>query len=449
MYMPDFDDILNKKAPQSLEAEQSVLGSMLIDSRCVSDVVGILKPEDFYLRQNAEIYETIYRMFSFSQAIDPVTVLGKLKENGYYDEATTAGYLRQLMEITPTAANVRYYAEIVRDKALLRSLGAAADDINEMVYRQEGTASGILENAERKVFSLRRGNADDELERIGTVMVKLFTQLNELSKSESEFPGYPTGLKDLDRKINGLNRSDLIIIAARPGMGKTTLALNILANVAKVTRKTVAFFSLEMSREQLASRLLSCESSIDNKKLSTGRLEVEDWEKISVAAAALAQTDIRISDNPVITVTEMNALCRRLDNLGLIVVDYLQLMTRADKESRSAENRVTVVAEISRALKIMAKDLGVPVICLSQLSRAAEGRTDKRPLLSDLRESGAIEQDADQVIMLYRDDYYNPDTAEKNVCECIVGKNRHGETGTVKVQWMPQFFSFSNLDTIH
>jgi len=357
--------------------------------------------------------------------------------------------MRQLMEITPTAANVKYYAGIVRDKALLRALCRAASDITEMAMAEEGPASAILDNAERKVFGLRRGNADDELERIGTIMVKLFGHLNELSQSDSDFPGVPCGLRDLDKKINGLNKSDLIIIAARPGMGKTTLALNILANVAKATRKTVAFFSLEMSREQLASRLLSCESAVDNHKLSTGKLDTEDWEKIGVASAALAQTDIRVSDNPTVSVTEMNALCRRLDNLGLIIVDYLQLMTRADKDSRSAENRVNVVAEISRALKIMAKDLNVPVICLSQLSRASESRTDKRPLLSDLRESGAIEQDADQVIMLYRDDYYNPNSAEQNVCECIVAKNRHGEPGTVKVQWMPQFFSFSDLDTVH
>ena len=439
----DYTELTARQLPQSLEAEQAVLGSMLIDSRCVGDVVGILKPEDFCLRQNQEIYETIYRMFSYSQPIDVVTVLGKLKENGFYDEASTPGYMRQLMEITPTAANVKHYAGIVRDKSLLRALCRTASDITEMAMKEEGPASAILDNAERKVFGLRRGNADDELERIGTIMVKLFGHLNELSQSDSEFPGVPCGLRDLDKKINGLNKSDLIIIAARPGMGKTTLALNILANVAKATRKTVAFFSLEMSREQLASRLLSCESAVDNYKLSTGKLDTEDWEKIGVASAALAQTDIRVSDNPTVSVTEMNALCRRLDNLGLIIVDYLQLMTRADKDSRSAENRVNVVAEISRALKIMAKDLDVPVICLSQLSRASESRTDKRPLLSDLRESGAIEQDADQVIMLYRDDYYNPNS------ECIVAKNRHGEPGTVKVQWMPQFFSFSDLDTIH
>lgn len=445
----DYTELTTRQLPQSKEAEQAVLGSMLIDSRCVGEVVGILKPEDFFLKQNQEIYETIYRMFSFSLPIDVVTVLGKLKENGFYDEATTPSYMRELMEITPTAANVKHYAEIVRDKSLLRSLSRTATDINEMALKEEGTASAILDSAERKVFSLRRGNADDQLERIGTIMVKLFGHLNELSQSDSDFPGYPTGLRDLDKRINGLNPSDLVIIAARPGMGKTTIALNIVANVAKATRKSVAFFSLEMSREQLASRLLSCESAVDNYKLSTGKLGPEDWEKIGLASAALAQTDIRVSDNPTITVTEMNALCRRLDNLGLIVVDYLQLMTRADRDSRSAENRVTVVAEISRALKIMAKDLNVPVICLSQLSRASESRTDKRPLLSDLRESGAIEQDADQVIMLYRDDYYNPNSAERNVCECIVAKNRRGESGTVKVQWQPQFFSFSDLDTIH
>ena len=451
--MPDNNDYLSdlnvRRAPQSLEAEQAVLGSILIDSRCVGEVVGILRPEDFYLKRNEEIYETIFRMFGMSQPIDPVTVLGKMKENGYDEDNSTAAYFRQLMEITPTAANVRHYANIVRDKALLRSLSRAADDINEMVAQEEGPASSILENAERKVFSLRRGSADDELERISTVMVKLFGQLNELAQSDSDIPGYSTGLRDLDRKINGLNKSDLIIIAARPGMGKTTMALNMVSAVAKTTKKTVAFFSLEMSREQLAGRLLANESLVESQKLTTGRLDLDDWEKVGSAAAALAQTDIRVSDNPVITVTEMNALCRRLDNLGLIIIDYLQLMTKADKNARPGENRVNVVAEISRALKIMAKDLNVPVICLSQLSRAAESRPDKRPLLSDLRESGAIEQDADQVILLYREDYYKPDTPEKNVAECIVAKNRHGETGTVKVQFLPQYFIFSDLETRH
>ena len=446
--MAEFDDVLNRQPPQSLEAEQAVLGAMLIDSRCVADVVGLLKPEDFFLKQNQELYETIYLMFNFGEAVDLVTVLDKLRQNGYYDEQSTPAYIRQLMEITPTAANVKYYAEIVRDKAILRSLSKTADEINDDVYRGEGTTNDILTNAERKIFSISRGNADEALERIGTVMTKIFARLNELAKSDSAYPGYSCGLRDLDRKINGLNNSDLIVIAARPGMGKTTLALNMVSNVAKQTGKTVAFFSLEMSREQLGTRLLAAESFVDSNKLITGKLGTDDWEKIGVAAAALAQTDIRVDDNPAITVAEMNSLCRRVDNLGLVVVDYLQLMTGAGGSTKG-ENRVQIVGDISRSLKIMAKELNVPVICMSQLSRAAEGRNDKRPMLSDLRESGAIEQDADQVILLYRDDYYNPNSEEKNICECNVAKNRHGEPGVVKVAWLPQFFTFSDLDSIH
>lgn len=440
------DDILSRQAPQSLEAEQSVLGAMLIDSRCVADVIGILKPEDFYLRQNQEIFETMYTMFSFGKVIDPVTVLNELKENGRYDAAVTPKYIMQLMETTPTAANVKQYAKIVSDKALLRNISGAATDINEMVYEGVGSAKDILEASEKKIFALTRNNGDS-LERIGTVLVKLFDSLNERAKSDDEFPGRPTGLRDLDRRINGLNNSDLILIAARPGMGKTSLALNLLTNVAKVSGKTVAFFSLEMSREQLAMRLVSNESYVDNNKLITGKLSEEEWRKIGIASSALSQTDIRVDDNPTITVAEMNALCRRLDNLGLIVVDYLQLMTSAN--GKESENRVNAVSEISRALKIMAKELNVPVVCLSQLSRANESRADKRPMLSDLRESGAIEQDADQVMFIYRDDYYNENSPEKNIAEIIIAKNRHGETGTVKVQWMPQFFSFTDLEWKH
>lgn len=440
------DDILSRQAPQSLEAEQSVLGAMLIDSRCVADVIGILKPEDFYLRQNREIFETMYTMFSFGKVIDPVTVLNELKENGRYDAAVTPKYIMQLMETTPTAANVKQYAKIVSDKALLRNISGAATDINEMVYEGVGSAKDILEASEKKIFALTRNNGDS-LERIGTVLVKLFDSLNERAKSDDEFPGRPTGLRDLDRRINGLNNSDLILIAARPGMGKTSLALNLLTNVAKVSGKTVAFFSLEMSREQLAMRLVSNESYVDNNKLITGKLSEEEWRKIGIASSALSQTDIRVDDNPTITVAEMNALCRRLDNLGLIVVDYLQLMTSAN--GKESENRVNAVSEISRALKIMAKELNVPVVCLSQLSRANESRADKRPMLSDLRESGAIEQDADQVMFIYRDDYYNENSPEKNIAEIIIAKNRHGETGTVKVQWMPQFFSFTDLEWKH
>ena len=442
------DELLGRRAPQSLEAEQAVLGSMLIDSRCISEVIGILRPEDFYLQQNREIYETIYSMFNFSEVVDPVTVLDKMKERGVFTDQST-GYVMQLMEITPTAANVRSYAQIVRDKSLLRAISEAASDINETVYQNAGSAADILENAEKRIFALRKDSAGDSLEHIGTVLLKVFDRLTELAESGNAFPGLSTGLMDLDRKINGLNKSDLILIAARPGMGKTSLALNIALNAAKKSGKTIAFFSLEMSREQLGMRLMSNESFVDNQKLVTGRLSEDEWAKIGLASSALSQTDIRVDDNPTITVAEINAKCRRLDNLALVVVDYLQLMTSSGERNSSNENRQQIVSDISRALKIMAKELNVPVICLSQLSRANESRQDKRPMLSDLRESGAIEQDADIVMFLYRDDYYHEDSPEKNVAECIVAKNRHGETGTVRLQWLPQFTTFSDREWQH
>ena len=441
------EELMSRQPPQSLEAEQSVLGSILIDSRCVADVIGIVKPEDFYLQQNREIYETIYTMFNFSQTIDPVTVLDKMRELGYYRD-NSRDYVLQLMQITPTAANVVRYANIVRDKAMLRGLAQAATDISETVYSQVGTPAEMLESAEKKIYALRKGERGDSLEHIGTILHKVFDRLDELSKSDSLIPGLSTGLRDLDMKINGLNKSDLLLIAARPAMGKTSFALNIGLNVAKKYNKTVAFFSLEMSREQLVLRLMSGESFVDSQKMQTGKLSDEEWEKLCMASAALSQTDIRVDDNPSITVAEMNAKLRRVDDLGLVIIDYLQLMTGSGY-GKSSENRVQVVGEISRSLKIMAKELNVPVICLSQLSRAVESRTDKRPIMSDLRESGAIEQDADAILFLYRDDYYNPDTEEKNVAECIVSKNRHGETGTVKLQWLPQYTTFADREWKH
>ena len=441
------EQLLSRQMPQSLEAEQSVLGSILIDSRCVADVVGILKPEDFYLQQNQQIYSAIYEMFNYSQTIDPVTVLEKLRELGYYTDKSR-DYILQLMEITPTAANVERYAHIVRDKAMLRGLATAAGEIADTVYSQVGTPAEMLESAEKKIYALRKGERGDSLEHIGTIMYKVFDRLTELSQSDSAIPGLSTGLRDLDTKINGLNKSDLVLVAARPAMGKSAFALNLGVNVAKKYKKTVAIFNLEMSREQMAIRLLSSESFIEMQKLATGKLSEEEWTKLGMAASALSQTDIRIDDNPSVTVADINAKCRRLENLGLVVIDYLQLM-QGSGYGKNSENRVTVVGEISRALKIMAKELNVPVVCLSQLSRAVESRTDKRPILSDLRESGAIEQDADCVMMLYRDDYYNPDTEEKNIAECIVSKNRHGETGTVKLQWFGPYQTFADREWKH
>ncbi len=443
------EELLSRQPPHSLEAEQAVLGSILIDSQCITEVIGVVKPEDFYLSQNREIYETIYSMFNYSQAIDPVTVLNKMKERGVHQD-NSRDYILQLMQITPTAANAQRYANIVKDMAMLRGLAQAGSDITETVYAQVGTPAEMLESAEKKIYALRKGERGDSLEHIGTILHKVFDHLEELSRSDSLIPGLSTGLRDLDMKINGLNKSDLLLIAARPAMGKTSFALNIGLNVAKKYDKTVAFFSLEMSREQLAMRLLSGESFVDSQKMQTGKLSEEEWERLCNASVALSQTDIRCDDNPSITVAEMNAKLRRVENLGLVIIDYLQLMTGSGYgNGKGGENRVQVVGEISRSLKIMAKELNVPVICLSQLSRAVESRTDKRPIMSDLRESGAIEQDADAILFLYRDDYYNPNSEEKNVAECIVSKNRHGETGTVKLQWLPQFTTFADREWKH
>jgi replicative DNA helicase len=377
-----------------------------------------------------------------------VTVLDKMREMGVYHD-NSRDYIMQLMEITPTAANVVRYAGIVRDKAMLRGLAVAAGQISDAAYAQEGTPAEILEAAEKKIYDLRKGERGDSLEHIGTVLHKYFDHLTELSQSDSMIPGLSTGFMDLDSRINGLNKSDLVIMAARPGMGKTAFALNLAANVAKKYNKTVAVFNLEMSREQIAMRLLSSESFIELQKLATGKLSEEEWNKLCMSSAALSQTDIRVDDNPTVTVADMTAKCRRLDNLGLIIIDYLQLMSTPNSGKGGLDNRVQVVSEMSRGLKVMAKELNIPVICLSQLSRAVEGRSDKRPVLSDLRESGSIEQDADAVLALYRDDYYNEDSEEKGIVECIVLKNRHGETGTIKLQWLGQYQRFSDKEWKH
>ena len=295
------EELLAKQLPHSLEAEQAVLGSVLIDSRCLTEIIGIVRAEDFYLQQNREIYQTIYTMFNFSQSIDPVTVLDKMKELGFHKD-NSREYIMQLMEITPTAANAVKYANIVRDKAMLRGLGDAAAEITETVQNQLGTPSEILELAEKKIFALRKGERGDSLEHIGTTLHKVFDHLTELSESDSAIPGLSTGMHDLDAKINGLNKSDLLLLAARPAMGKTAFALNLCLNVAKKYKQTVAMFSLEMSREQLAMRLLSIESFVDGQKMATGKLTEEEWSKLCMASAALSQTDIRVDDNPAITV---------------------------------------------------------------------------------------------------------------------------------------------------
>ena len=440
------DELLSRAMPHSPEAEQAVLGSMLIDADCVKDVMGKLQPQDFYLKQNREIFETIYSMFIYSRPIDGVTVAREMEKAGVYHEDTRA-YLLQLMEVTPTSANVMEYASIIRDKALLRAMAKAAGDISSMVQEGVGTAGDLLSAAEQKIYAVRRGRSAQNMEQISVVLQGVLDHLAELSATGGKtLPGLSTGLSAVDDKINGLSKSDLILLAARPGMGKTSFALNVALNVAKASGKAVAVFSLEMSKEQLVTRVLSNEALVENGRLISGNLRESDWVKIAEAASTLSRTDIKIDDNPLLTVADMNAKCRRIENLGLVVIDYLQLMTSAGGKGYSGENRQQAVSDISRMLKIMAKELQVPVLCLSQLSRANEKRDDKRPMLSDLRESGAIEQDADIVLFLYRDDYYNEDSEKHNIAECIVAKNRHGETGKVELRWMPEYTTFGTLE---
>ena len=428
------DDLLLRQAPHSPQAEQAVLGSMLIDPDCIKDVMDKLRPEDFYLRANRDIFETIYHMFVYSRPIDGVTVAGEMEKTGVYND-NTRDYLLQLMDVTPTSANVMEYVQIVLDKSLMRQVASAAGSISAMVLDGAGDAGDMLEAAEQKVYAIRRGRSAQNMVPVSMVLEDVMAHLAELTASGGKtLPGLSTGLSAVDAKINGLNKSDLLLLAARPGMGKNSMALNVALSAARESGKTVAIFSLEMSKEQLVTRLIASEGLVENTRLVTGNLRESDWQRIAEAASSLSRMDIRIDDNPLLTVADMNAKCRRLDNLGLVVIDYLQLMTSAGGKGYSGENRQQAVSDISRMLKIMAKELQVPVLCLSQLSRANEKRDDKRPMLSDLRESGAIEQDADIVLFLYRDDYYNSDSEKRNVAECIVAKNRHGETGKVELR---------------
>ncbi|MBQ0134594.1 MAG: replicative DNA helicase [Clostridiales bacterium] len=441
------DELLGRRMPYSAEAEQAVLGSCLIDPRCISDLISVLRSEDFYLEQNRDIYDTIYRMFTYSMTIDPVTVLDQMKQGGVFREESTARYLRELMDMTPTSANAMKYAQIVRDQALLRNLITACNEVSEAAAAGGGEAGTVLDLAERKIYALRQGRIIGGLIPASQVVQSVYANLSVLARSGKTVPGVTTGLRDLDRRLMGLNKSDFILVASRPGMGKTSIALNMAMAAAKENRQTVAVFSLEMSREQLVQRLLSAEGRINLGHLITGNLSQEEWRRAAQAAASVSATDIRINDNPNMTVADMNAQCRRLENLGLVVIDYLQLMQSSGSgNSWSGESRTQAVSDISRMLKIMAKELNVPVVCLSQLSRANEQRSDKRPMLSDLRESGSIEQDADIVIGLYREGYYNQECENPNLAEAIVLKNRHGETGKDYLIWQGEYTSYVDAE---
>ena len=429
--------------PFSLEAEQSVLGAILIDPTCMDHLAGILSAEDFMLEEHKDVFSAMQKMYLRSKTIDVVTLLDELVRDGVYDEAGGKDYIRLISEIVPSAANVKDYAEIVRDKSMLRALISACDDITAMAYSEQEDTAHLVEMAEQKIFAVAEGRENKGFTHIRDALVQVYDRLHLLSENKTEALGMPTGFSGLDRVLVGLGKSDLVLVGARPGMGKTSFAMNLATQAAVTTKKTVCIFSLEMSAEQLVSRVMSSEALIDSYRLRSGELTDEDWGKLAHAASRLSNCDILIDDTVGLTVTGMKAKLRRTKNLGLVVIDYLQLM----QSDRRIDNRVNEVAEISRGLKLLAKELQVPVICCAQLSRGPESRTDKRPMLSDLRDSGAIEQDADIVLFLYRDEYYKSEKDEpQNIAEVIVAKNRHGSTGNVKMGWFGQYTKFTTLD---
>ncbi|MBQ8747874.1 MAG: replicative DNA helicase [Clostridia bacterium] len=432
---------LSRRMPFSLEAEQSVLGAILIDPSCMDRLAGIIGAEDFQLEEHAELFRTMQGMYLRSRTIDVVTLLDELVKNGVYDEAGGKDYIRLISEIVPSTANVKDYAEIVRDKSTLRSLIHVCEDVSESAYSEQDDVAHLVEMAEQKIFAIAEGRENKNFVHIKDALMQVYDRLHLLKENKADVLGVPSGFSGLDRVLVGMGKSDFILVGARPGMGKTSFAMNVATNVAESTKKAVAIFSLEMSVEQLVSRILSSEALIDSYKLRSGELTDDDWTKLAHAASRLSGCDILIDDTTNITATSMKAKLRRVKNLGLVVIDYLGLM----HSDRNIDNRVQEVAEITRSLKIMAKELQVPVLCCAQLSRGPEGRTDKRPMLSDLRDSGSIEQDADIVLFLYRDEYYKNEKEPQNTAEIIVAKNRHGSTGNVKMGWFGQFTKFTTL----
>ena len=434
------------KLPFSAEAEQSVLGAILLDSQCLDRIAEILpNPDYFYLANHRLIYAVMLEMFTLGQPIDFVTVLDNLKKDSDFEENTAKTYLLQLAQIVPSIKNAQTYAYIVRDNYDVRTLITTARDIIEDASSGTNDAAMLLDSAEQRIFDIRQGKNMQGLQRINETIIETFDRLDALNSDENQlYQGIPTGIYDLDETITGLNRSDLILLAARPGMGKTSFALNIARHVAVKEKRKVAFFSLEMTKEQLTARLLSTEAMVGGVKLRIGKLADDEWIRLVEAGDVLSKTEIYFDDTPGITVPEMKAKLRRLKNVDLVVIDYLQLMSGG----RRIDNRVQEISEITRNLKIMAKEINVPVLTLSQLSRASEQRSDHRPLLSDLRDSGSIEQDADIVLFLYRNDYYRDgdnvdEDFDKNSGECIIAKNRHGETRAVPLHWQGEFMRFT------
>lgn len=430
--------------PNDVEAEQAVLGCMIIDKDAAGSAFEVIKAEDFYREDNKEVFSAILDLFEASKPIDTLSIKEQLRLRGTLDAIGGIAYIAELASKVPTSANIEYYAKIVEEKSILRKLIHSSTDIVNMGYNANEEVQVIVDTAEKKIFDIVQKRNVKGFTPIKNILVDNFEKLEELYNQKGYLTGISYGFTDLDMKTAGLHNSDLILIAARPAMGKTAFALNIAQNVAIHDKVPVAIFSLEMSKEQLVNRLLCCEAMIDASKMKTGKLEEDDWGKLAQAMSTLSDAPIFIDDTPGQNVMEIRAKCRRLKlekGLGLIVIDYLQLMQGTSKRG---DNRQQEVSEMSRALKILAKELDVPVITLSQLSRAPDARPDHRPVLSDLRESGAIEQDADIVMFLYRDDYYNPETEKKNITEVIMAKHRSGSTGTVELVWLGQYTKFAN-----
>lgn len=449
MREPAFNDELN--LPYSLEAEQAVLGAILMDPESINRVADALRPEYFYLPEHQAIYRVMSQKMLESQTIDFVTVLEALKSEGFFSGEEGKAYLLKLAQIVPSISNIENYARIVREKHDVRSLIHAARTIMDDAMDPGTDPSLLLEKAEQRIYEIRQGRQRGGLEHIRDVLASNYETFSKLASGDrDQYVGIPSGISDLDEITTGLNRSDMIIVGARPGMGKTSFALNIARNVAVKSNRPVAFFNLEMSREQMVNRLLSAEARVSSKKLRVGNLTPEEWGRIALAASSLCNAPIYLDDTASITVPEMKARLQRMKDLGFVVIDYLQLMQSAKR----TENRVQEVTEITRSLKIMAKDLDVPIMVCAQLSRGTEKQGNHRPALADLRESGSIEQDADQVLFLYREEYYknekaDPSSVETGTSEVIVAKNRHGELGTVKLAWAGEFTQFSSLDTHH
>lgn len=437
---------LGKIPPHDIEAEQAVIGSLLTDKDAVIAAVEVLKEEDFYREDHRIIYAAILNLYNRAEPIDIITLKSELASMGKLEAIGGLEYIAGLPDKVPTTANVEKYIKIVEEKSLLRNLVKTANELIDLGYDETQNVEDIIDSAEKKIFNVMQRKNQKGYAAIKDILVDSFTELEQLYNQKQHVTGVPTGFADLDYKTAGLHNSDLILVAARPAMGKSAFALNIATHAAVRAKIPVAIFSLEMAKEQMANRILCSEAMVDSNKVRTGKVEDEDWGKLASASGELSESEIFIDDTPGISVMEIRAKCRKMKlekNIGLVIIDYLQLIQGNSKRGGSREQEIS---EISRSLKILAKEINVPVIALSQLSRAPEQRPDHRPMLSDLRESGAIEQDADIVMFLYRDDYYNEETEKKNIAEVIIAKQRSGSTGTVELLWLGSYTKFANID---